>query len=108
MFVKPKFDDKAEEGLQQYQVWDPAQRNWLPAEGREVGTDHEHYWTRASIQGDVTILSAEDGAASVAAADAKRAQAAAEKAKADKAAPDAAKTPPATAPAAKAAASKES
>lgn len=60
MFVKPKHDASAEKGLQDYKVYDPALKNFIPPEGREVGADHSMYWHQLAAVGDVTILSKED------------------------------------------------
>ncbi len=54
-------------------VYDPARKDFLPPEGRDVGNDNELHWARRLAHGEVTVLSAEDGAASVKAADEARA-----------------------------------
>lgn len=91
MFVKPKTNptyappkgqsESLEPTRVLLQVYDPALKNVLPPEGREVGTDNDLYWHRRITGGEVEVLSAEDGAKSVAAADAERARQAAEAAR---------------------------
>lgn len=88
MFVKPKHQpDHPEDAFKVYKVYDPAQQNYLPPEGREVGRDNDLYWERLKNSGDVTVLNAEDAKASLDAAEAKAA--AERQALADKAAADA-------------------
>lgn len=59
------------------QVYDPALKNYLPPEGRDVGDTHRFYWLRRARDKDVIPMSDNEGLASVAAADAARAKAAA-------------------------------
>lgn len=66
------------------QVFDPALKDFLPAEGRDVGADNELYWHRRVIGKEVAVLSADDGAKSIAAAETARARAAADAARAAK------------------------
>lgn len=83
MFVKPNTNPKYagikdgepgfEPGRIALKVFDPALKNHLPPEGRDVGSDNELYWTRRVIGGEVTVLSAEDGQKSLEAADRARA-----------------------------------
>lgn len=72
MFVKPAanaaFDEKAEESKANPRVlavFDPALQDYLPAYGRDVGTDNGLYWHRRVMQGDATELSAAEGNASL-------------------------------------------
>lgn len=92
MFVKPKHQpDHPEDAFKVFKVFDPAQGNYLPPEGREVGGDNDLYWERLKNTGDVTVLNATDAKASLDAAEVAR-KAAAAKAEAD-AAKVAEKTP---------------
>jgi hypothetical protein len=70
MFLKPK---------NSLAIFDPTLRDFLPAEGREVGalSDHGYYWQRRVNDGDVDILDENQAKASVAAADKVRADEAA-------------------------------
>lgn len=69
MFAKPKA------GLA---VFDPARRDYLPEEGREVGPAeaHGYYWHRRLQDADIDSLDEAAAKKSVADADVKRAQAA--------------------------------
>lgn len=80
MFVKPAANPAAKADASAFatlQVFDPALKNYLPPEGREVGADHVLYWTRRINDGDVTALTAADAAKSLDAAESARAKAAA-------------------------------
>lgn len=83
MFVKPNQNAKyaaIKEGQPghepervQLKVYDPERRDFLPAEGRDVGEDNALHWHRRAEAGEVTFLSAEDGAKSIAEAERARA-----------------------------------
>jgi hypothetical protein len=97
MFVKPnenptyasikEGEPGHEPGRIALQVFDPARKDFLPPEGREVGGDNDLYWHKRINSNEVSVLTAEEGKKSVEAAEAERARiaAAAEKAKAEEA-----------------------
>lgn len=73
MFVIPK---------EKMSVVDPQRMDTLPPEGRDVGGDHELYWLRRDMDGDVTVVSADKVPAAKAALEKAEAQRADDLAKA--------------------------
>lgn len=86
--ANPAFDKTAPESRanpRSLLVYDPALKDYLPAHGRDIGADHDLYWHRRQLQGEVVLVSAEDlnaGAEAEAARMQAAARAEAEKAKA--------------------------
>lgn len=110
MFVKPKTNptyapasgcESLEPSRVLFRVFDPALKNFIPAEGREIGTDNDLYWHRRAAAGEVEVLSAEDGAKSIAEAERARIAAAAAEAKEKAAAEKSAAAPAETSKGAK-------